>query len=271
MPKFIVVSDLHLVPDPEELSCTLNPAKRLHQAVDHINETHPDAAFCVFAGDLADDAARGAYDVLKGGTDRLAMPSYPTMGNHDDRALFAEVYPQHVNEETGRIDHVLDLDGCRVIVLDTLKVGDDAGEMSDVQFEWLDARLAEVRETPVVVVSHHGIANVGTPLDFISFTQKERLAEILTRYGNVRQIISGHVHLSTAGVWLGIPFTTIAGSHYTIHPSLKGPIPDIPRRAGPAQMAVVLTSPEGIVVHHENFVDGNDLLPAEFFRWDPDN
>jgi Icc protein len=51
--KFIVMSDLHLVPEGEA-SMTLDTGARLEAAVEAVNARYGDADFCVLAGDLAD-------------------------------------------------------------------------------------------------------------------------------------------------------------------------------------------------------------------------
>lgn len=269
MLKFIILSDLHLVPEGK-LSHGIDTHERAQAAIAHVTARHADAAFAIFAGDLADHGDPATYARLKPMIEALPMPAYLTLGNHDDRDTFAQTFGP-APAPTGQMDHVIDAEGYRVIVLDTLLPGDThAGGLSDDQYEWLTARLDEAKGTPVIVVLHHAIASLGVPTDFINLEDKPRFADTLKAHGDVRQVISGHVHMSTAGNWLGLPFTTIAGCHYSIFPQLHGPIDTVPRLDGPGQIGVVLASAEGVVVHHENFWDRHEVQPADLFVWNRD-
>jgi len=266
MLKFLVLPDLHLVPEGK-LSHAIDTGARLRMAIDQINTHHVDAAFCIFDGDLADDGQPGAYERLAAMLPDLRVPHSLTLGNHDDRAAFLSVFGADQATSAGFLDHAIDAGGYRVIVLDSLLDGSHEGALADVQYDWLAARLAEAAEKPVIVVLHHAIADLGVPTDFINFADKPRLAAALAAHGDVRQVISGHVHMSTAGSYRGLPFTTVAGAHYNIAPQLGGSIDDVPRLEGPGQMAVVLAGPDGVVVHHENFFDRHPQLPPELFLW----
>ncbi len=268
MQKFIVISDLHLVPGSHLQG--VDTEDRLRKVVSHVNGAHPDAEFCIFNGDLADHGAPEAYRFLAEETRKLAVPVYFTMGNHDDRGAFAALGLETPNPDTGCYDRTIALGDHSVVLLDSLEPGETEGRLSDVQFDWLRRALGDAAGRPVIVVLHHSIADLGVPTDFINLRDKERLAAVLGAHGGVRQVISGHVHMSTAGIYRGIPFTTVSGSHYKIYPRMSGPLDTVPRIWGPAQIGVVLAGEDGVVVHHENFEDANPVLSPELFYWDRD-
>ena len=58
---------------------------------------------------------------------------------------------------------------------------------------------------------------------------------------------------------MGIPFTTIAGGHYSVQ-ALLDPTEPAPKLTGPAQMAVVLGSPDATTVHFDDYINGNPRL-----------
>lgn len=268
MLKFIVISDTHIVPHGK-LSNGLDAAARLERAISHVNTLHPDAAFCVFAGDLTDDGDRPAYERLACLIAPLAIPAILTLGNHDKRGPFRDVFGSGHAAETGFADRVVDAGGYRVIVLDSLEADTDAGALAPEQNVWLDERLREARGVPLIVVLHHPLAALGVPTDPIRLREADRLAEKFRGHGDVRQVISGHVHMSTAGSYRGIPFTTIGGCHYTMEPRLGTDPEAVPRRDGPGQIGVVLAGPDGVVVHHENFLDRHIRQPAELHGGPP--
>lgn len=263
MLKFLVLSDLHLV-DDTETSHGLDTHLRMQRAVEWINARHGDADFCVLAGDLADLGFKGAVDPyhrLKTLVGELRVPCHITIGNHDDRAGFLSVFGEERRAETGCVDTVVDVKGYRVIVLDSVVEGEPhrhGGQLSARQLDWLRARLDE-HAGPVVVVLHHHANPLHVRVDRIILEGGDSFAEVLKSHGDVRQVICGHVHFTSCGVWRGIPFTTIAGNHYNVTvPLTVGAKVD--RLWGPAQMAVVLGDDAQTLVHFDNFLEGNPVL-----------
>ncbi|MEO1732884.1 MAG: phosphodiesterase [Pseudomonadota bacterium] len=272
MLKFIVLSDLHIVPEGE-LSHGLDTYDRLGHAIDHVNERHGDAAFVLCAGDLADHGERAAYARLKTALARLDPPTHVTLGNHDDRPTFLEVFGAGLASDTGNVDRVIDDGAYRVIVLDSSEPGlGGAGRLSEAQLAWLGDRLQEAVDQPVVVVLHHNFTKLHVQTDFIILENPARFIEVLSQHEDVRQVICGHVHMTTSGMVKGIPFCTLGGGHYAIDPVLEsrsGPVPGgpVPRREGPGQLAVVLCDDTSVVVHMENFLDRHIQLAPDAFTW----
>jgi 3',5'-cyclic-AMP phosphodiesterase len=259
--KFVVISDLHLVPRGA-LSNGIDTGARLEQAIAQVNAHHPDAEFCIFAGDLVDDGDRASYERLSRKLAHLAMPFFLTLGNHDDRATFLEVFGAGFAAPSGCIDDMIDSGGYRVILMDSLGDGSDAGMIAPAQLEWLETALSGARDRPVILVLHHPICELGVPMDFICLQNRGAMLAALRAHGDVRQVISGHVHMSTSGICEGIPFTTISGSHNNLFPKLEGPLSEVPRLDGPGQFGVVLAGPDRVVVHQENFFDRHLRQPA---------
>ena len=263
MLKFIVMSDLHIV-DEGDTSHGLDTFLRLEQAVAHINARHPDADFCVLGGDLADLGFKGAdqpYARLRKLLDGLDVPCHLTIGNHDSRDLFLAEFGTEMRAETGCIDKVVDHKGYRTILLDSAVEGDEhshGGQLSAVQLDWLKARLDE-HDGPVVVILHHHANPLHVRVDRIILENGEAFARILKGHGDVRQIIAGHVHFTSCGLWHGLPFTTIAGCHYNVTVPLESGA-KVDRLWGPGQMAVVLGDAAQTLVHFDNYLDGNAVL-----------
>lgn len=263
MLKFLVLSDLHLV-EETETSHGLDTHLRMERAIDWINLRHPDADFCVLAGDLADLGFKGAttpYDRLKTLVAGLKMPCHITIGNHDNRDTFTSVFGENTRAETGCIDKVVDAKGYRVILLDSAVEGDDhshGGQLSQRQLDWLQARLDE-HDGPVVVVLHHHANPLHVRVDRIILDDGDRFATVLKNHKDVRQVIAGHVHFTSCGMWHGIPFTTLAGNHYNVTVPLEVDA-KVDRLWGPAQMAVVLGNDTQTLVHFDNFLEGNAIL-----------
>lgn len=265
MLKFLVLSDLHLVPEGA-VSNGLDTADRLAQAVDSINRLHGDADFCLIAGDLADRGEARAYERLRDVLAPLSIPSHLTLGNHDDRTVFLQVYGEGEADENGHINKVVDLKGYRVIMLDSSEPGHGhGGLLCDQRLEWLRARLSEAADRPVIVVLHHHANDLSLPVDRIKLDQPERFIAALKTHPDVRQVIAGHVHITSTAFHHGIPFTTIAGSHYNVGLHLPGREGPQARLEGPAQYAVVLADEDQVLVHFENYIDRHIAMAPGLF------
>lgn len=266
MLKFIVASDLHLSLEGESTQ-SLDAAERLRQAVKHINAFHPDAEFCIFAGDLADKGEVESYKIVEREISGLAIPYFLTNGNHDDRENFRKVFPDSINPETGRADHRIDAKGHCIFVLDSLDPGVFiSGRLSRAQLDWLRENLAASANNPVLIIIHHQISKLHVQMDKYPLINRGELIELLRGHPEVRLALSGHVHMNSTGVTHGIPFGTLAGSHYNIAPRSSDEREMAPRLEGPCQYAVVNSDEHSTVILYEDYLNWHRQMPPELFR-----
>jgi 3',5'-cyclic-AMP phosphodiesterase len=257
--KFVVMSDLHLVREGE-VSMTLDTAARLEAAVDAVNARYADADFCVLAGDLADLGEAEAYGRLKAIISRLTIPVHITLGNHDDRPVFFEVFGAEQAAETGKVDKVIDAKGYRIIILDSSEPGRVDGVLEAAQIDWLTARLGEAMDRPVIVILHHNANALHIASDTIRMLEPDAFIAALKTHPDIRQVIAGHVHLTSAATYRGLPFTTLAGGHYSVGFIVDQPGVPFKRLTGPGQMAVVVGTEDRTTVLFEDFIDGNGVI-----------
>ena len=254
------MSDLHLVPSPE-LAHGLDTAKRLALGVESINQEYPDADFCVLAGDLVDRGDKEAYQRLKAIMQPLKIPYYLALGNHDDREAFLSVFGRAHCDSNGHVQRVIDHKGYRVIVLDSLEAGRHTGVLCDKRLAWLRDQLKAGLDRPVIVIIHHHVNKVRFFMDDYLLENPNELLDVLRIHPDVRHVISGHVHISTTGIIQGIPFTTVAGGHYTFAVSLGSDSrKKVKKLEGPAQYAVVLADEASVTVHFHNYIDQHTAL-----------
>jgi 3',5'-cyclic AMP phosphodiesterase CpdA len=244
----------------------LDTGSRLAEAVEVITRDHADAAFVLLAGDLADRGEVGAYHHLRDLLAPLAMPVHITLGNHDYRAAFLSVFGTDRDDPQGRVSQVIDAGGHRIILLDTTEPGLVGGRLCQGRLDWLQARLEEARDHPVIIVQHHHANPLSLPVDEIILENADDYLAVLQRHAEIRQVIAGHVHLPSVAVWRGIPMTTFAGSHYSVTPHVPG-VPGHQRRLeGPAQMAVVLASDDGVTVHFQDHCERHLTMAPGLFH-----
>ncbi|KKB76512.1 hypothetical protein VW35_17115 [Devosia soli] len=250
--KFIVLSDLHVMPEGQ-LSLTLDTGARLERAVETIAARYDDVDFCVLAGDLTDLGQPAAYQRFNSLVEKINIPVHLTLGNHDDRESFLSVFGQAHVAETGKIDKAFDAKGYRIILLDSSEPGRVDGLLTDAQMSWLKARLAEAMDRPVIVILHHNANALHIESDDIRILDAEPFLAALKAHPDIRQVIAGHVHLTSTALWRGIPFTTLAGGHY--YCTVDQPHVPMRRLRGPAQMAFVIGTADQTTVHFDNYID----------------
>ncbi len=212
------ISDTHLrAASTPRLFGALDGAAQLSRALDVIEASgvRPDAV--VFTGDLVDLGERGAYADLRALVDpfaeRIGARVLWVMGNHDDRAAFrAELLDEA--SDLRPVDRVDELDGLRVVTLDTSVPGHHYGELRDEQLAWLAGVLATPAPLGTIVAMHHPPVPAVLPLAAsVELRDQSRLARVL-RGTDVRAIIAGHLHYSTFATFAGIPVSVASSTCY---------------------------------------------------------
>jgi 3',5'-cyclic AMP phosphodiesterase CpdA len=136
------------------------------------------------------------------------------MGNHDDRASFREGLFGEVPTDRS-VDRVYDVNGLRVITLDSTVPGHHYGEVSSDQLDWLAEELAFPVPHGTILAMHH--PPVPSVLDLavsVELRDQRGLAEVLEG-SDVRSIIAGHLHYSTNATFAGIPVSVASATCYT--------------------------------------------------------
>ena len=254
MLKFIVMSDLHLVPTGE-MSEGLDTAERLRVAVRCVNREHADFDFCVLAGDLTDHGDVASYRRLADFVRGFDIPCYMTLGNHDHRERFKEVFGELHQDDAGFVQTVVDSKGYRVIVLDSSEPGRGDGVLCQQRLRWLAERLAEAEDRLVIVIHHHHAIPHRTDVDRLILEDADAFISTLKRHPNVQHVIAGHVHYASTGFYRGLPFTTLAGNTYGVTIHLPGMPGEMQHLDGTAQYAVVLADGDCVTVHFHNYID----------------
>jgi 3',5'-cyclic AMP phosphodiesterase CpdA len=109
---------------------------------------------------------------------------------------------------TDPVYQVLRVHGLRIVVLDSSVPGRAYGEVSPDQLDRLRAELAEPAPDGTVVVLHHPpLPSVLPVTAAIELRGRAALAEVLAG-SDVRVVLAGHTHMTSAGVLAGIPVWT---------------------------------------------------------------
>lgn len=216
------LSDPHLLAGGARQYGVVDPDVGLALALARISRLDPPPRALVFTGDLADKAEPEAYARLRGLVEPVAAELGAevvwVMGNHDERAAYArELFDV---DSTATQDRVYDVDGLRIVSLDTSVPGYHHGELREEQLSWLAEVLATPAEHGTVLALHH--PPIPIPMmpaaEVIELLDQERLAAVL-RDSDVRCILGGHFHYSTYSTFAGIPVSVASATCYTSDPA----------------------------------------------------
>ena len=212
------ISDTHLLGDDGPLYGAVDSRERLEQLFDRLcsAQMRPDAI--VFTGDLADRGERGAYaalaEIVRPVAEEMGARLIYAVGNHDDRAgLKAELLGEPGDPRP--LDRVYDVNGLRIITLDTSVPGYHHGELDPAQLQWLRGQLATSAPHGTILAMHHPpVPSVQDLTVLVELREQSRLAEALAG-SDVRSIIAGHLHYSTFSTFAGIPVSVASATCYT--------------------------------------------------------
>jgi 3',5'-cyclic AMP phosphodiesterase CpdA len=212
------LSDTHLLGAGGKLYDSVDPAAHLAELLAELEHSNGRPEAIVFTGDLADRGEPDAYDRLRRMVEpvaaRLGAQVIWVMGNHDDRASFREgLLAERASART--IDRVYDVNGLRVITLDSTVPGEHWGEVTGAQLDWLAEELSVRAPHGTILAMHH--PPLPSVLDLavaVELRDQGGLAEVL--FGSdVRSIIAGHLHYSSTGSFAGIPVSVASATCYT--------------------------------------------------------
>ncbi len=212
------LSDTHLLPPGGRLYDSVKPHRTLKRIFADLEEsgTRPEAI--VFTGDLADTGDPQAYEMLRRivepAAERLGAQVIWCMGNHDDRAAFRRgLFGQVANDRP--VDRTYDVNGLRVITLDTSVPGHHWGAVTGPQLDWLAEELASPAPHGTILAMHHPpLPTIQDLAALVELRDQRELAEVLAG-SDVRSIVAGHLHYSTAGTFAGIPVSVASATCYT--------------------------------------------------------
>lgn len=212
------LSDTHLLPPGGRLYDSVKPHRTLKRIFADLEAsgTRPEAI--VFTGDLADTGDPQAYEMLRRIVEpaalRLGAQVIWCMGNHDDRAAFRRgLFGQVANDRP--VDRAYDVNGLRVITLDTSVPGQHWGVVPGPQLDWLAEELASPAPHGTILAMHHPpLPTIQDLAALVELREQRELAEVLAG-SDVRSILAGHLHYSTSGTFAGIPVSVASATCYT--------------------------------------------------------
>jgi len=212
------LSDTHLIGGDGDLYGDVDSESRLRQIMGELEESGARPEAIVFTGDLADKGEPEAYrklrNLIEPVAERLGAQIIWAMGNHDDRGAFREqLFGQMPSDRP--VDFVYDVNGLRIITLDTTVPGHHYGELTGVQLDWLAEELATNAPDGTIIAMHHPpVPSIKDLTALVELRDQASLAEVIEG-SDVRSIIAGHLHFSTNAMFAGVPVSVASATCYT--------------------------------------------------------
>jgi len=214
------VSDPHFLAGGARLAGRYDVESNFARTLDAIRTVHDGPAAIVITGDLADLGEPEAYRRLREAVEPAAADLGAVVvwvaGNHDERPALREGLldlPPTSEPVTG----VWDLDGLRLIALDTSVPGWHHGDLDEAQLTWLSEQLERPAPLGTLLAMHHPPLPSHLPLfDILELQHQDELADVI-RGSDVRGILAGHLHYSSSGTFAGVPVSVASATCYTMN------------------------------------------------------
>jgi Icc protein len=254
--KLIWLTDLHLVEPDQDWPQGVDPLARLRVCLDEVRTLHSDAERIVVSGDLVQLRNPGAYSILRAELEQMPMPYRLLVGNHDDRDALMATFPE-INRVEGFIQGADDLDGARLLYLDTLAGdGKHHGELCPARTRWIGDQIMSADERPLLIFLHHPPCDIGVPaLDRLRLLDSEELARLVRRRRDSTHLFCGHLHRNVCGLWAGHPFASLKSPHVQFALDMTGS--KLVRSMEPPGYGVILIGQNEIVVNYRD-IPAND-------------
>ena len=212
------LSDTHLLAGPGPLYGAVDSRAKLLSLFERLETAERKPEAIVFTGDLADKGEAAAYDDLRAivepAAQRMGARVIWVMGNHDRRDTFKQRLLDEA-PDMAPMDRVHDVNGLRIITLDSTVPGYHHGEITDAQLAWLRSVLSTPAPDGTILALHHPpVPSVQDLSVLVELRDQRGLAEAVEGT-DVRSIIAGHLHYSTFATFAGIPVSVASATCYT--------------------------------------------------------
>ncbi len=258
------MTDIHIGFEPTAKPEELNRV-RFRQTLARLLEQPNPIDFLVLTGDLTDRGDRESYEKTVEELEQCPFPVHPLVGNHDSREELLHVFPDCPTVD-GFIQYAVEIDGLRVLMLDTFEPGRHGGAFCEKRAAWLSDQLNRHKDTPTLIFMHH--PPIVSGIDWMDPGPVEgwmtRLAEAMAGHDQIQALHCGHLHRPVTASFHGIPLGITPSVAPPVSLDLRLISPDTPD-----SRALITTEPPvyalhrwdgtSLVTHYETVSDWNVL------------
>lgn len=193
--RFAFLADIHIRKEPLRKVYTPEPFAKVVEQILAMPELPTAAVVC---GDCASQKGKPEDYVLlaklieplqKGG-----VPVYLILGNHDDRDALWKAFSKQKGKEGDFKEpkhlKVVSAPNVHLFILDSKITNDFTfGRLGKDQIEWLDKKLGELQDKPVICMAHHDPNYKPSPLG-----DYDQMCEVFKKHPQAKAFFFGHAH-----------------------------------------------------------------------------
>jgi 3',5'-cyclic-AMP phosphodiesterase len=187
--RLLQFSDPHLLADPLATLRGVPTLASMQRVLAHAGTRRLNIDALVCTGDIVNDDPAGYAHFARELT-AFGKPVYCVPGNHDDPVRLRAALARPPFQVGGYVD----LDGWRIVLVDSCTPGSAGGRVSVDELEALDTALRGAPHYAMVFVHHHPVSMASRWLDAVGIANADEFFQVLDAYPQLRAISWGHVH-----------------------------------------------------------------------------
>ncbi len=196
----VQLSDLHLYQNRDGLLAGVPTWNTFESVLADVQRRHGTLDYLVLTGDLAQDEALATYFMLREALAAWAGRYRIIPGNHDDREMLREAFPDLFPRDAGTLNFVVHTGGWKIIGLDSHIPGEVRGCVDGAQLEWLKRELEQSASAPALLFVHHPPVPIDVAwIDELGLEQAAGLVQMVEATPAVKVVCAGHVHQEFSG------------------------------------------------------------------------
>ena len=255
------LSDMHVSSPDCEFDALYHTGEKLEIAVKCVNALSPRPDAVVMTGDLVNCGTSEEYEILKNILDKLEIPAYLGIGNHDCRETFLSSFSEEAYlPKEGFAQYAVDIKGLRLIMLDTNIPGRAQGILCSERLDWLAKTLEEAPDTPTLIFMHHPPFKTGIlAMDNMGLLDAENLGPIIENHSQIMRIFCGHFHRSIQSNFFGKQAQVCPSTSHTVLLHLENE-ERLATKAEPSQILLHIWDGKDDVITHNSFIDDFPIM-----------
>ena len=194
------ITDLHLGTDASSTLGGVPTLASFEAVLQAVADQGRGTDTLLLTGDLASHCQPEAYQLLNSTLNGHQKQAIWLPGNHDDSQLMAEYLVDFP------LQPVVDLGAWGLLTLDSSQPNQPGGHVSDLQLQHVERGLQALADKHILLAMHHSPLPVGCAwLDKQQIDNQQQLYDLISGQGNVRAVVTGHVHQHSDGSWGQLP------------------------------------------------------------------
>ncbi len=198
--RFIINADPQIGPkgtQKNSLSIRNELLDKFVAEVNEENQTNP-IDFVVYNGDLVNNPIQKSFDNFTNTVKNQNVPSVLVHGNHDghddDPKFFAA---QKTLSGYEKLNYTFEYGDWYFVVIGAQQKYKSKAK-KQAQLKWMNQKLEQAKDKQVILFMHYHLMPVGlSQMEYYTYWPikfKNQILDLITKYGNVKYVFSGHVH-----------------------------------------------------------------------------